>query len=273
MKKILLLAVIVVSLAVLSFADEKDVKGLEKDLCLLHSKNCAEKAISIQEKISRLKTEIEKGLYYGTEIKKVESDVMYVRDGQFTTCDLDHPHYYFGSPAMKIIIVTNDPGVEASYTPFLKNLLGSDITVEALKDKYIDPLSVAAKADLNAADLILVSRKTSSGKFVADIKFWNGLAAPVVLHSSFLIGADRWRWLPGSTQNVDVTRVGVVDGNDLVFDGVPITGGQVEISSTVLAGVDVSDQASVGNGTKIATPAGSDKVMIARWAAGTFRRR
>ena len=42
------------------------------------------------------------------------------------------------------IIVTNDPGVEASYTPFLKNLLGSDITVEALKDKYIDPLSVAA---------------------------------------------------------------------------------------------------------------------------------
>jgi len=174
-----------------------------------------------------------------------------------------------GWGTMKIIIVTNDPGVEASYTPFLKNLLGSDITVEALKDKYIDPLSAAAKADLNAADLILVSRKTSSGKFVADIKFWNGLAAPLILHSSFLIGADRWKWLPGSTQNVDVTRVGVVDANDLVFDGVPITGGQVEISSTVLAGVDVSDQGSVGNGTKIATPAGSDKVMIARWAAGT----
>ncbi len=47
----------------------------------------------------------------------------------------------------KIVIVTNDPGTEASYTPFLKNLLGNDITVEALKDKYIDPLSAGAKAD------------------------------------------------------------------------------------------------------------------------------
>jgi regulation of enolase protein 1 (concanavalin A-like superfamily) len=173
-----------------------------------------------------------------------------------------------GWGATKIIIVTNNPADEASYTPFLRNLLGNDITVEAEDDKYIDPLSTAAKADLNAADLIIVSRRTSSGKFVTGIPFWNGLAVPLVLHSSFLIGDDRWRWMPGGTQNVDVTRVGVVDGNDPVFDGVTITGGQVEISSTVLAGVDVSNQNSVGNGTKIATPAGSDKVMIARWAAG-----
>ncbi len=168
----------------------------------------------------------------------------------------------------KIVIVTNNPSDEASYTPFLRNLLGTDITVEAEDDKYVDPLSAAAKADLNAADLIIVSRRTSSGKFVTDIPFWNGLAAPLVLHSSFLIGDDRWRWMPGGTQNVDVTRVGVVDGNDPVFDGVTITDDQVEISSTILAGVDVSNQGSVGNGKKIATPAGSDKVMIARWAAG-----
>ncbi len=48
------------------------------------------------------KTEIEKGLYYGTAIKKVESDVLYVEHGGFTTCDLDHPHYYFASPMMKV---------------------------------------------------------------------------------------------------------------------------------------------------------------------------
>lgn len=50
------------------------------------------------------KTEIEKGLYYGTAIKKVSSDVMFVSDGKFTTCDLEHPHYYFGSPSMKLIV-------------------------------------------------------------------------------------------------------------------------------------------------------------------------
>ena len=55
-------------------------------------------------KINLGKTEIEKGLYYGEEIKKVETDVLFVEDGKFTTCDLDHPHYYFGSPKMKITV-------------------------------------------------------------------------------------------------------------------------------------------------------------------------
>ncbi len=174
-----------------------------------------------------------------------------------------------GWATTKIIIVTNDPGTEASYTPFLKNLLGNDITVEALKDKYIDPLSAGAKADLSAANLVIVSRKTSSGKFVANIKFWNDLPVPVLLHSSFLIGADRWRWLPGSTGNMDIMTVGVVDASDSVFDGVTVTNNQVQLCSTPMAGLDLSDQDSVGNGTKIATPAGSNRVLIARWAAGT----
>ncbi len=49
-------------------------------------------------------TEIEKGLYYGEAIKKVEGDVLYVADGKFTTCDLTHPHYYFASPEMKVVV-------------------------------------------------------------------------------------------------------------------------------------------------------------------------
>jgi hypothetical protein len=171
--------------------------------------------------------------------------------------------------ATKVIIVTNNPGDEAEYTPFLRNLLGNDTLVEAEDDKYIDPLSAAAKTDLLSADLIIVSRRTSSGKFVAEIDFWNGLPTPMLLHSSFLIGDDRWRWMPGGTQNVDVTQVGVVAPDDLVFDGVPITDGLVDISATPLPGLDVSNQGSAGNGTEIATPAGLDKVMIARWAAGT----
>lgn len=169
----------------------------------------------------------------------------------------------------KVIIVTNNPGDEAEYTPFLQNLLGGGVIVEAEDDKYIDPLSASAKAALTSADLIIVSRRTSSGKFVADIPFWNGPAVPMLLHSSFLIGDDRWRWMPGGTQNVDVTQVGVVAPDDLIFDDVTVTDGLVEISSTPLPGLDVSNQGSAGSGAKIATPAGSDNVMIARWAAGT----
>jgi lipopolysaccharide assembly outer membrane protein LptD (OstA) len=49
-------------------------------------------------------TELERGLYYGDAIKKVESNVLYVQSGRFTSCDLDHPHYYFGSPTMKVVV-------------------------------------------------------------------------------------------------------------------------------------------------------------------------
>ncbi len=176
---------------------------------------------------------------------------------------------YPGGATTKVVIVTNNPGDEAAYTPFLRNLLGNDVIVEAEDDKYIDPLSATAKADLMAADLIIVSRRTSSGNFDAEIGFWNGLKTPMLLHSSFLIGDDRWRWMPGGTQNVDVTQVAVVAADDLVFDGVTVTDGLVGVSSTPLPGLDVSNQGSAGNGTKIATPAGRDNVMIARWAAGT----
>ena len=55
-------------------------------------------------KIDLGKTEIEKGLYTGEAIKKVDTDVLFVEDGKYTTCDLDHPHYYFASPTMKIIV-------------------------------------------------------------------------------------------------------------------------------------------------------------------------
>jgi lipopolysaccharide assembly outer membrane protein LptD (OstA) len=49
-------------------------------------------------------TEIEQGYYHGEAIKKVEQDVLFVAHGRYTTCDLDHPHYYFLSPKMKVIV-------------------------------------------------------------------------------------------------------------------------------------------------------------------------
>jgi lipopolysaccharide assembly outer membrane protein LptD (OstA) len=55
-------------------------------------------------KIDLGKTEIEQGLYYGSAIKKVDTDVLYVASGRFTTCNLEHPHYYFGSPEMKVMV-------------------------------------------------------------------------------------------------------------------------------------------------------------------------
>jgi len=55
-------------------------------------------------KIDVGKTEIEKGLYYGEAIKKIDTDVLFVEDGKFTSCDNEHPHYFFASPEMKVIV-------------------------------------------------------------------------------------------------------------------------------------------------------------------------
>jgi len=49
-------------------------------------------------------TEMDKSYYRGETIKKVGDDVLYVASGIFTSCDLEHPHYYFGSPTMKVIL-------------------------------------------------------------------------------------------------------------------------------------------------------------------------
>ena len=55
-------------------------------------------------KITLGETSMEEGFYYGASIKKVEDDVLFVKDGRYTTCELGHPHFYFTSPRMKVIV-------------------------------------------------------------------------------------------------------------------------------------------------------------------------
>jgi hypothetical protein len=54
-------------------------------------------------KINLGETEMTEGYYYGEKIKRVSPDDMFVQDGRYTTCDDPNPHYYFGSPEMKVV--------------------------------------------------------------------------------------------------------------------------------------------------------------------------
>jgi lipopolysaccharide assembly outer membrane protein LptD (OstA) len=49
-------------------------------------------------------TQMDNGYYVGTQIKKVEPDVLCVADGTYTTCDNKDPHFYFESPKMKVFV-------------------------------------------------------------------------------------------------------------------------------------------------------------------------
>jgi hypothetical protein len=55
-------------------------------------------------KITIGNTQMDNGYYVGDQIKKVEPDVLCVADGIYTTCDLKDPHFYFGSPKMKVFV-------------------------------------------------------------------------------------------------------------------------------------------------------------------------
>ncbi len=53
--------------------------------------------------IQEAKTKTEGAIYSGEKIKKVDRDTYLIKDGVYTTCDADPPHYYFFSPEMKVI--------------------------------------------------------------------------------------------------------------------------------------------------------------------------
>lgn len=55
-------------------------------------------------KITLADTKSDGGVYYGTHVKKIAKDILFIADGKYTTCDKDHPHFYFQSPKMKLIV-------------------------------------------------------------------------------------------------------------------------------------------------------------------------
>ncbi len=49
-------------------------------------------------------TAISDGYYSGDKIKRITENELFVQNGCYTTCDKPHPHFYFGSPQMKVAV-------------------------------------------------------------------------------------------------------------------------------------------------------------------------
>lgn len=49
-------------------------------------------------------TKYDTGYYHSDIIKRVAEDTLYVANGSFTTCDKEHPHFYFAGNRMKFIV-------------------------------------------------------------------------------------------------------------------------------------------------------------------------
>jgi lipopolysaccharide assembly outer membrane protein LptD (OstA) len=56
-------------------------------------------------RITLADTKADAGFYYGSKVKKIEKDVMFISEGKYTTCDQPEPHFYFYSPRMKLMVI------------------------------------------------------------------------------------------------------------------------------------------------------------------------
>ncbi|MHC4439833.1 MAG: hypothetical protein ACYS3S_20950, partial [Planctomycetota bacterium] len=166
----------------------------------------------------------------------------------------------------KIIIVTGNAESERGYTEFLQEIYRGNVDVQIDADRYDEDLSDKKKLELEAADLIIVSRDLSSADYNADSEFWNGLAVPILNHNIKLARSDdhkRWDWLAGDDISTGAfTDLAVAYADDEIFAGVDTSSGYIEIFTSGKE-IDHSDQASAGSGTVVATLNGT--VVIARW--------
>src|SRR5437867_2290481 len=109
------------------------------------------------------KTAYEKGFYYGEQIRKVSDDVLLVKNGSYTTCDLDGPHYHFGSSKMKILL--RDKVIAKPVVFYIKH-----IPVLALPF-YIFPIKPGRHSGFQLPQVEFGSSSTG-GKFIRNLGYY-----------------------------------------------------------------------------------------------------
>jgi len=131
----------------------------------------------------------------------------------------------------------------------------------------LDDTKIAA---LNAADLVIISRCTSSGDYATDaaeLNQWDSITTPMISNSTHLTRNSRWKWLDTAGTPAGTPMMQVLDASHPIFAGVALdASNQVE----VVAGGDSSFPgiADAGNGTVIATRADSGEIWIVEWEPG-----
>jgi hypothetical protein len=137
----------------------------------------------------------------------------------------------------------------------------------------LDPNKIAA---LDAADLVLISRATSSGNYddsAEEIAAWNGITAPLLDLTAYLVRNNRWKWVNSADapNNTPTVLLLAVDANHPVFAGVQLDPNDiVEIADpTVGTGLmTFISTLDMGNGKLIAQTADAARAWIAEWPAG-----
>ncbi|HEY8401518.1 MAG TPA: putative LPS assembly protein LptD, partial [Cytophagaceae bacterium] len=69
--------------------------------------------------ISGIVTQQGEGYIHGDKVKKIGED-LYIRDAHYTTCNLEHPHFYIAAPKIKVI--PNDKIVSGPFNLYVADI-------------------------------------------------------------------------------------------------------------------------------------------------------
>ncbi len=144
--------------------------------------------------------------------------------------------------------------------------------------RQLDPNKVD---ELNAADLVIISRIANSGDY-DDVNavsgydervLWNGITTPMISMSAHLArsGYNKWGWHETSGHPYTKDNLhNILDPNHPIFAGIEIDpNGQADLLTDeyTVNGSDPAD-ANAGNGVTLATRASDNAIMISYWEAG-----
>ncbi|MEM7394931.1 MAG: hypothetical protein AAF492_21575, partial [Verrucomicrobiota bacterium] len=178
------------------------------------------------------------------------------------------------APAAHMIWVsdnTDDPGDaspdDAGWTDIL---IAAGHTVDRRVIQDLD-VNDAAYADLNAADLVIVSRDTSPGELSSnptEVDRWNCIGAPLIVMNAYVAHDSAWKWINGIQADLSPTRLlAAVVPEHVIFDGIPLNASD-QIGFLTGWG-DLLQNGFGVNGTKLAIRAGTQQHWITYWPPGT----
>ncbi len=191
------------------------------------------------------------------------------------------------APAANIIVVTEnvDKNLDrvADDQGLIDWLIAEGHSVDVRRNAW-EALDSALVAQLNKADLVIVSRLVTSTSYIQgdEPTQWNSVKAPLLLLSAYLARNNRWNWVNSdkATETTPDIYAEAVDPDHPVFRGVPLmtpTAAGRGVAAGIVPVIDPTvgsgftsflTTADMGNGRLIARAAGTGWTWIAEWDAG-----
>ncbi len=179
--------------------------------------------------------------------------------------------------AANITLVTENRDEDADGIPDDQQLvdwLVAEGHVVDVQREYWIAFGRTTAAELNRADLIIVSRTTSSGNYDDEDEptKWNSLTVPLILMSAYPVRSSHWKWVDSTSVLGEggTPILEAVDPGHPIFTNVPLdASNQVQVLDPAVGSGHTSfiDVADVGNGTLIAQTV-DGLPWIAEWGAG-----